>query len=203
MSLHEPATGARNRRPHAQKNTVPAVDASPRTPSGLEALTGRDDDGAMASHFSDQQALTAVRSHHADMLDRASALSQALTAAVEAGDNGAVYDEKGNLIEWCTDDLVPHCVAEEERIYPAAEGVAEAQLLVEGLRHDHEAIAALLEELRISDGVRAAAVGQAIVRAFSLHADKEDALLFPALASAPGSAFAEAVEGLEEVVGAA
>lgn len=157
----------------------------------------------MASHLSDGQALTAVRNHHADMVDRASALSQALTAAVEAGDSGTVYDEKGNLIEWCTDDLVPHCVAEEDRIYPAAAGVVEAQLLVEGLRHDHEALAALLEELRVSDGVRSAAVGQAIVRAFALHADKEDALLFPALADAPGSAFSEAVEGLEEVVGVA
>lgn len=137
------------------------------------------------------------------MLDRASALSQALTSAVEAGDSGAAYDEKGNLIEWCTDDLVPHCVAEEGRIYPFSVGVAEAGLLVEGLRHDHEAIAALVEELRVSDGVRAAAVGQAIVRAFALHADKEDALLFPALADRVGSGFAEAVEGLEEVVGAA
>ncbi len=136
------------------------------------------------------------------MLDRASALSQTLTAAVEAGDSGTVYDEKGNLIEWCTDELVPHCVAEEDRIYPTAAAVAEAQLLVEGLRHDHEAIAALVEELRVSDGVRAAAVGQAVVRAFALHADKEDALLFPALADRAGSGFAEAVEGLEEILGA-
>jgi hypothetical protein len=153
------------------------------------------------AHLSDREALTAVGQHHAVMLDRASALSQALTAAVEAGDASTVYDERGNLIEWCSDDLLPHCAA-EERLYSLADGVAGAGLLVEGLRHDHEAIAALIEELRGSDGVRAAAVGQAIVRTFALHADKEDGLLFPALASDPELGFAEAVEGLEGVVGA-
>ena len=154
------------------------------------------------AHLSDPEALAAVRQHHAAMLDRASALSQTLTAAVEAGDASTVYDERGNLIEWCADDLVPHCAAEEDRLYALAGGVAAAGMLVEALRHDHEAIAALVEELRGSDGVRAAAVGQSVVRAFALHADKEDSLLFPALAADPELGFAEAVEGLEEVVGA-
>lgn len=157
---------------------------------------------ACMSHLSDREALAAVRQHHTSMLDRASALSQTLTAAVEAGDASTVYDERGNLIEWCADDLVPHFTA-EERLYGLADGVAGAGLLAEALRHDHEAIAALVEELRASDGVRAAAVGQSIVRAFALHADKEDSLLFPAVADDPELGFGAAVEGLEEVVGAA
>ena len=77
---------------------------------------------ACMSHLSDREALAAVRQHHTSMLDRASALSQTLTAAVEAGDASTVYDERGNLIEWCADDLVPHFTA-EERLYGLADAV--------------------------------------------------------------------------------
>lgn len=170
-----------------------------------------DDDHAHHSHshthshtggFSDDDAaLAAVEEHHAHMLERVSALSDALLAAVAAGDAGTAYDEKANLVGWCEDELIPHAVAEEGPLYGPARETAEARLLVEGMLQDHQAIIGLVEELRGADGPRAAALGLAIARAFALHLRKENQLLFPYIVASPDLSLAKAVEGLEEVVG--
>ncbi|GHG48355.1 hypothetical protein GCM10012320_15580 [Sinomonas cellulolyticus] len=149
----------------------------------------------------DEDALAAVEEHHGHMLERVTALSDALLAAVEAGDGGAAYDEKANLVGWCEDELIPHALAEEGPLYGPARETPEARLLVEGMLQDHQAIVGLVEELRDADGARAAAVGLAIARAFALHLRKENGLLFPFMVENPDLSLAQAVEGLEEVVG--
>jgi hypothetical protein len=149
----------------------------------------------------DREALAAVEEHHGHMLRRATALADALVAAVAAADAGTAHDEKANLIGWCEDELIPHAVAEEGPLYGPARETEEARLLVEGMLIDHQAIIGLVEELRGSDGPRAAAVGTAIARAFALHLKKENELLFPYIAARPDLSLAEAVAGLETLVG--
>lgn len=154
------------------------------------------------SNFADDgEALAAIEEHHGHMLQRATALADALVAAVAAGDAGTAYDEKANLIGWCEDELIPHAVAEEGPLYGPARQTTEGRLLVEGMLMDHQAIIGLVEELRENDGARAAAVGTAIARAFALHLKKENELLFPFIAQTPGLSLAEAVAGLEALVG--
>lgn len=150
---------------------------------------------------SDEEALTAIETHHAQMLERVRALSDALLAAVEAGDSGTAYDEKANLVSWCEDELIPHAVAEEGPLYGGARETPEARLLVEGMLQDHQAIIGLVEELRAADGVKAAAVGLAVARAFELHLGKENGLLLPFIAESPDLSLAESVAGLEALVG--
>lgn len=149
----------------------------------------------------DREALSAIEEHHGQMLRRGTALADALVAAVAAGDAGAAYDEKANLVGWCEDELIPHAVAEEGPLYGQARRTAEAHLLVEGMLLDHQTIIGLVEELREAEGARAAALGTAIARAFALHLRKENELLFPFIAANPDLSLAEAVAGLEALVG--
>jgi hypothetical protein len=148
-------------------------------------------------------AQAALREHHGQMRHRLKSLAAALERAVAAGDSVAAHDEHAVLIEWCETDLLPHTLAEEDRLYGAAAGQPEGRLLVEGLLAEHRVLVALLEELRGAGGMAAAVTAGAMDRVFALHLEKEDQLLLPLLAGVPGFSLAEAVEGLEALVGAA
>lgn len=149
----------------------------------------------------DGEALAAIEEHHAHMLERATALADALVGAVAAGDAGTAYDERANLVGWCEDELIPHAVAEEGPLYGGARETEEARLLVEGMLMDHQTIVGLVEELRGAEGVQAAAIGVAIARAFALHLRKENELLFPYIAASPALSLAQSVAGQESLVG--
>jgi len=151
----------------------------------------------------DGAAQAALREHHGQMRHRLQSLAAALARAVAAGDSVAAHDEHAVLVEWCETDLLPHTLAEEDRLYGAAAGQPEGRLLVSGLLAEHQALVALLEELRGAGGTAAAVTAGALDRVFALHLDKEDQLLLPLLAGAPGFSLPDAVEGLEALVGAA
>ena len=158
-------------------------------------------DAAGTGPGADDGALADIARHHGRMLERASALAEAILAAVEAGDAPTAHEEKGALLSWCEDELIPHTLAEEGSLYDGARATAEGRLLVEGLLRDHEAIVGYVEELRAAEGARAAALAVAIARAFSLHRAKEDALLYPLIAQSRELSLAEASRGLETLVG--
>ena len=71
------------------------------------------------------------------------------------------------------------------------------------MRAEHQVIVGLLEELRAAQGVAAAVVAGALQRVFSLHLDKENRLLLPLIAAAPGLSLARSVAGLHELLGEA
>ncbi|MFD1213783.1 hemerythrin domain-containing protein [Arthrobacter sp. GCM10027362] len=151
----------------------------------------------------EESARTAMRHHHGQMMHRLKSLSAALGRAVAAGDTVAEHEAHAVLVEWCETELVPHALAEEEKLYGPAAGLPEGGLLVEGMLEEHRVLTGLLEELRGAGGVAAAVLGGSIERIFALHVDKEDRLLLPLLAAAPGLSLAESVEDLESLVGAA
>ncbi|MEN2743034.1 hemerythrin domain-containing protein [Sinomonas halotolerans] len=153
------------------------------------------------THSDDDEALASIERHHSHMLERATALSDALIAAVDAGDVNTAYDEKANLVSWCEDELIPHALAEEGPLYGGARGTPEGRLLVEGMLQDHQAIVGLVDELRAADGAHAAALGLAVTRAFRLHLQKENRLLFPFIAGREDLSLADSVAGLEQIVG--
>jgi hypothetical protein len=143
------------------------------------------------------EALEAVEKHHASMLRRLTALTDALTNSVEKHDASAEHDAHEVLLEWCENELVPHALAEEGPLYGGPRKSAEGRLLVEGMLAEHQVIVALVEEFR---GARGVAAG-AIRRIFALHLDKENRLLMPFVAASPELSLAEAVSGLHELVG--
>lgn len=158
-------------------------------------------DGSADGRSPDDDALADIARHHGRMVDRATALAEAIVAAVEAGDAATAHEEKGALVSWCEDELIPHTQAEEGALYAGARSTAEGRLLVEGLAWDHQAIVGYVDELRAAEGLRAAALAVAIARAFALHRAKEDSLLYPLIAGSDELSLAEASRGLEGVVG--
>ena len=149
----------------------------------------------------DAEAMEAVERHHAKMLQRLTALTDALTRSVEQRDSSAEHDARGVLLEWCENELVPHALAEEGPLYSGPRNTPEGRLLVEGMLAEHQVIVALVEELRAAQGVPAAIAAGAIQRIFALHLDKENRLLMPFVAASPDLSLAKAVSGLHELVG--
>lgn len=147
------------------------------------------------------RALAAVEKHHARMLRRLDALTESLTHAVKAQDAVAEHDAHDVLLEWCETELVPHALAEEGQFYGGPQELPGGRLLVEGLLAEHQAIVALVDDLRPARGMDAAVTAGSIRHIFALHLDKENRLLLPFIASTPGLSLAAAVEGHEELVG--
>lgn len=147
------------------------------------------------------EALEAVERHHASMLRRLTALTDAFTSSVEKHDASAEHDAHAVLLEWCENELVPHALAEEGPLYGGPRKSEAGRLLVEGMLAEHQVIVALVEEFRGARGVRAAVAAGAIQRIFALHLDKENRLLMPFVVASPELSLAEAVSGLHELVG--
>lgn len=148
-------------------------------------------------------ALAAVTAHHAGMHRRLEKLTAALIHAVAAGDTVGEHEAHSVLVEWCEDELLPHALAEEDALYAGAGALSEGKLLVDGMLAEHQVIVGLLEELRAAHGVAAAVVAGALQRVFMLHLDKENRLLLPLFAAAPGLNLARSVAGLHELLGEA
>lgn len=158
-------------------------------------------DPSMKDSAAEAEALAAVERHHGSMLRRLTALTDALTSAVENHDSVSEHDAHEVLLEWCENELVPHALAEEGPLYSGPRETAEGRLLVEGMLAEHQVIVALVEEFRGTRGVAAAIAAGAVQRIFALHLDKENRLLMPFVVSQPGLSLAEAVSGLHELVG--
>jgi uncharacterized protein (DUF2249 family) len=159
-------------------------------------------DVVIASSESDAAAATAVEEHHA-LLSGALALRvEAVLAAASLGDAAGGGVAKGELVRWCETELVPHALAEEKALYPAAQGKAEGRLLVDGMLDEHGIITGLVNEVsRTEDLVRAAASAKALQVLFGSHLAKENELVLPLLVSAADVSVADLLSGMHEVLG--
>jgi hypothetical protein len=149
----------------------------------------------------DAQAVTAVTQHHAVLAETLEGLVERVVVTAENGGDGAA--SRGELVRWCRGHLVPHALAEEETMYPAAQGTAEGRLLVEGMLAEHVVIIGLVDQVAEADSdVRAAAAATALVTMFRNHLAKENELVLPLLAASPDVSVAELLEGMHELLGA-
>jgi uncharacterized protein (DUF2249 family) len=156
----------------------------------------------IASTEADAQAAEAVEQHHAQMAGALAARVEALVVAAARGDEVAARTARVDLVGWCEDDLVPHALAEEKAMYPAAQAMAEGRLLVEGMLAEHQTITGLVHLLRATeDPVRAAAAAKALQVAFESHLAKENELVLPLLVSAPAVSVADLLGGMHELLG--
>lgn len=127
------------------------------------------------------EAYEAMRTHHrllSEQLDsRAAAVSEAVTAG--RPHNAAV----AGVIAYLAEEVLPHAVAEEETIYPAA-AAARGDLIgtVNEMASEHGTLSAAAEALAdLADGAAAAGQAQQIADLFAAHAAKENEVLLPAL----------------------
>jgi uncharacterized protein (DUF2249 family) len=158
-------------------------------------------DVVIASNEAEAAAVAAVEQHHAQLAGALSRRVETLLGSVASVDPAADHQRR-ELVEWCNRELVPHALAEEEALYPAAHGKAEARLLVDGMLDEHRVITGLVGEISAApDPARAAAAGYALMVMFAAHLTKENELNLPLLAAAPDVALADLLAGMHELLG--
>ena len=159
---------------------------------------------AVASNERDARAAEAVEQHHAQMAGALAQRSESLSAAARAGRRADADAARDDLVGWCRTELVPHALAEEGTLYPAAAARPEARLLVEAMIAEHRLIVGLVDELeRAADAVTAAEVARALRVLFGAHLDKENRQILPVLVAAPDVSVAELLGGMHELLGEA
>ena len=158
-------------------------------------------DVELATTRQDADAAAAVRDHHAQMAGALAARVDALVRGAAGGGVG-VDDARRALVTWCEDELVPHALAEEQAMYPAARATLEGRLLVDGMLAEHQVITGLVAEVKDAhDPVRAAASAYALRVAFDSHLAKENDLVLPLLLHTPGVSVAALLGGMHELLG--
>lgn len=156
----------------------------------------------IASSQADAEAVEAVKQHHAELAGALRLRVEALLAAAAAGDRPAAEESRQDLVAWCERELLPHALAEEGAMYPAARETVEGRLLIESMLGEHTLITGLVREVaQTTDAVRAAAAGNALRVAFDSHLAKENDLVLPLLAGTPGVSVAELLGGMHELLG--
>jgi uncharacterized protein (DUF2249 family) len=157
------------------------------------------DNLVIASTEADSAAATAVEQHHAEL---AGALALRVEALLGAVDAAAAVHSRSDLVDWCRSELVPHALAEEKGLYPAAQATTDGRLLVEGMLAEHGVISGLVDELaEATTPIRAAGAARALQVLFDSHLAKENALILPLLAADPEVSLAALLDGMHELLG--
>lgn len=162
------------------------------------------DDLRIASSDADARAAAAVEEHHAQLAGVLALKTETLAAAARAGRQAdADADEvRADLVRWCRDELVPHALAEEEALYPAAAAMPGARLLVEAMLAEHRLLLGLVDRLAAAaHPVDAAALALALRTVFGSHLDKENEQILPLLVAAPAVSVAGLLAGMHELLG--
>lgn len=156
----------------------------------------------IASNEADAHAAEAVKQHHAALAGALSLRTEVLLTAASQRDPAAAEQGRLDLVDWCERELVPHALAEEQAIYPAAQATIEGRLLVEAMLGEHDVITGLLREVADSaDVLRAAASAAALRAVFDSHLTKESDLLVPLLVTTPGLSVAALLDGMQQLLG--
>lgn len=149
--------------------------------------------------MSDEEAVAAIRTHHAelqaDLRERVTALEDSVRRGEWHG------DVQRSLVEYLDGELLPHASAEEGALYPAGDSGLTA-LLVRAMREEHRTLIARVSELRTAtDAVAVATTAAAILALFESHLTKENDLLLPALAADESVDVGSLLAGMHELVG--
>jgi uncharacterized protein (DUF2249 family) len=156
----------------------------------------------IATSEADAAASAAVEQHHAELAGALAAQVATLAAAAARADAAGAGAAQAELVAWCERELLPHALAEEEALYPAAHRMPEGRLLVDGMLGEHQTIMRLVREVAgAADVVRAAAAATALQVLFESHLAKENELVLPLLCAAPDVSVAELLHGMHQLLG--
>ena len=152
----------------------------------------------LASAPEDAVALEAAEGHHARLAgELAGRVAMLLTAADR--NPGAVEKVRTGLVAFCDREILPHAAAEESVLYPAARALPDSRLLIESLIAEHSCLIALVDALRAATSATgAAADARALQVLFEEHVAKENGLVLPLLAVAPGVRLAALLADLHD-----
>jgi hypothetical protein len=96
-------------------------------------------DVVIASHEADARAAEAMEQHHAQLSGALATLVERLVVAASRGDLALAQAARQRLAAWCQRELVPHALAEEQALYPAAWATLDGRLLVDAMMAEHPA----------------------------------------------------------------
>jgi hemerythrin HHE cation binding domain-containing protein len=150
--------------------------------------SGRADGGggltmSPAQAQSSEQARTAILDHHTKLLHE---MERRTGAVIAAAASGTPYEPPVLALgEFVADEILPHAEAEEQMLYPAAEAIPAAVLLIRAMKDDHRQLGSLAGRLAEDAGaVTAATTAASIATLFAMHVAKENDLVLPVLAEA-------------------
>jgi uncharacterized protein (DUF2249 family)/iron-sulfur cluster repair protein YtfE (RIC family) len=156
----------------------------------------------LATNREDAEAAEAVERHHAEMAGALGALVDSLRRAAVAADQAGASVARERLVEWLERELVPHALAEEKAMYPAAQELPEGRLLVTGMLAEHKVITDLVRDIAAApDAVTATASAYALKVMFDSHLAKENDLVLPLLVATPHVSVAVMLDGMHELLG--
>jgi uncharacterized protein (DUF2249 family) len=159
-------------------------------------------DIVIAASEADARAAASVEAHHAQMSGALAALTEALVSSVARSALGAANDARRGLAQWCKTELLPHALAEEDTLYPAARATDEGRLLVEAMVGEHRVLTDLVRQVENdTDLVRAAAAATALRSLFESHLAKENEFVLPLLLTLPGVSVAALLSGMHDLLG--
>lgn len=155
-----------------------------------------------ATSEDDARAAEAVVHHHAELAGALARRAEAVGAAATRQDAESAEAARRELVTWCEAELVPHALAEEKAMYPAAHASREGRLLVDGMLAEHQSIIGLIRELASADGpVPAAATARALQALFDSHLAKENDQILPLLAASTEVSMSDLLAGMHELLG--
>lgn len=147
----------------------------------------------------DVRAAEAVKDHHARL---AGALAVQVEALLEAAAWGGLHGAASDaLVRWCDIELIPHALAEEQTMYPAAHEDPRARLLVDAMLAEDRDMIGLVEAIRqATTPVHAAANAQALRSLFESHLVKENEQILPLLAEYSEDSLTVILEDMRHVL---
>ncbi|MDQ1536435.1 MAG: hypothetical protein QOE58_828 [Actinomycetota bacterium] len=156
----------------------------------------------VATSAADAQAVDAVKDHHAQLAGALAVQVETLLSAATRGDGAEADSASEALVTWCHVELIPHALAEEQAMYPAAHEDSRARMLVDAMVAEHRVIIELIDAVQHATGpVRAAAYAQALRSLFDSHLAKENEQILPLLAGSSEVSLAALLGGMHELLG--
>ncbi|MGH9104503.1 MAG: DUF2249 domain-containing protein [Acidimicrobiales bacterium] len=136
--------------------------------------------------MTENDAFQAMLAHHRSLGEAVAGRVVGLRAAVEGGN--AYGAELAAAVSYLAEEVLPHAAAEERSVYQAARDLGpDAAEMVAGMVDEHRFLALLVERLAAAKtGTEALGQAETISSSFAGHVRKENELLLPPLAAAPG-----------------
>jgi uncharacterized protein (DUF2249 family) len=154
----------------------------------------------LTSSAADREALEAIERQHARLVGGLSARIGALLAT--ARDGGGWQAHRDALVTWYRAVLVPHAEAEEAVLYPAARKSEQLGPLIRAMSHEQALLGSVIARLQSApDGSTALMHAGAAQTLFETHVAKENDLLLPAVAAAPGTSLAQLLSDMRTMLG--
>jgi iron-sulfur cluster repair protein YtfE (RIC family) len=138
--------------------------------------------------LTETEALDAMIAHHWTLEEK---LQSRVTAVARAASGGPHELAVAELVAYLADDVLPHALAEEETIYPAAGERDDLAGLVSEMIAEHRDLASAAERLPGAPAAAAAEQATKIAALFTDHVAKENDILLPALLPARGASLAQ------------